>query len=76
LSASNAAYTIDLQTPSGDRIKTFSGNTSNGIVNERWDLTDEHGNICTNPSVNAVYNVKLPHSLSETRTQVYQLEHH
>jgi hypothetical protein len=76
LSASNVAYTIDLQTPAGDHIRTFYGNTTNSIVNERWDLTDDHGNIYTNPSVNAVYYVKLPNSLSEIRTQVYQLEHH
>lgn len=75
LSASNAAYTIDLQTPAGDHIKTFSGNTSNGVVNERWDLKDDHGKIYTNPSMNAVYYVKLPNSLSETRTQVYNIEH-
>jgi hypothetical protein len=75
LSDSNASYNIELLTPNGNHIKTITGNTSNGILNERWNLTDDHGNICTNSSVNAIYHVILPNSLSETKTQVYNNEH-
>jgi hypothetical protein len=55
----DADYTIELQTTSGAHIKTITGSTSSGAINETWDLTDDNGNTVTNEEVNAVFNVTL-----------------
>jgi len=58
----NGDYVIELKSPSGVHIRTFTGSTSNGVINVHWDLTDDHGNQCTNESVDSVFHVTLPGS--------------
>lgn len=74
LTDSNADYSIELQTPDGNHIKTITGSTSNGILNERWDLTDDNGKGYTNSIVNAVCHVTVPNSFSQIKTQSYKIE--
>jgi hypothetical protein len=62
LAESNAVYSIDLKLPTGEHVKTFTGSTSNGLINLRWDLTDEEGKRCTNQVVDTVYRITLPGS--------------
>jgi hypothetical protein len=55
-----ATYTIELNTSSGEHIKTIIGSTSSGEINEHWDLTDDNGNIYTNGGdIDAVFNISL-----------------
>jgi Immunoglobulin domain len=56
---SNANYTIELQTASGQHIKTITNSTSTGIISEHWDLTDDNGNLVTNNAIKAIFNVTL-----------------
>jgi hypothetical protein len=74
LCASNASYSIELQDDKGDHVKTISGSTSNGVVNERWDLLDDSGKIYSYHSFNAIYRVTIPHFLSQTVTQNYIIQ--
>jgi len=62
LPESNGIYTIELKSPAGDHIRSFTGSTSNGVIHVHWDLTDDHGNRCTNESLDSVYHIKLPDS--------------
>jgi hypothetical protein len=55
-------YTIELKSPAGDIFRRFTGTTSNGVIDVHWDLTDGHGRIYTNDSVNTVFHVTLPGS--------------
>jgi hypothetical protein len=36
--------------------------TSNGVIRAHWDLIDDHGNRCTNESIDSVFQVTLPGS--------------
>ncbi|MGA2801054.1 MAG: hypothetical protein ABSE97_01570 [Verrucomicrobiota bacterium] len=58
----NGIYTVELKSPTGEHIKTLAGTTSNGVINVKWDLKDDHGNKCTNDSFKAIFNVTLPDS--------------
>jgi hypothetical protein len=58
----NGAYTIELKSPAGALVKTFAGSTSNGVIKVFWDLTDDHGNKCTNDSYESVFHITLPDS--------------
>ena len=55
--AGSADYSIELLTASGDHIRTITGNTVNGEIDETWDLTDESGNIYSGDSVTATYTL-------------------
>jgi hypothetical protein len=55
----NTAYSIELRTPARQLIKTIVGKTTNGEIEEFWDLTDDKGNIVTNINeVDAVFYIK------------------
>ena len=58
----NCAYTIELKSPAGALVKTFTGSTSNGVIKVFWDLCDDHGNKCTNDSYDSVFQIALPDS--------------
>ena len=58
----NGACTIELNSSTGEHIKTISGTTSNGIIKVHWDLVDERGKACTNDSFDTVVHVTLPES--------------
>jgi hypothetical protein len=62
LADQHGVYTIELQSPTGEHLKTISGTTTNGVIDVFWDLRDDHGNKYTNDSLKAVYNVTLPDS--------------
>lgn len=62
LAEPHGIYTIELQSPAGEHIKTISGTTSNGVIDISWDLKDERGKKYTNNSLKAVFNVTLPDS--------------
>jgi Bacterial TSP3 repeat len=55
----NADYTIELQTEMGAHIKTLTGNTATGEISTNWDLTDDNGDVVTNNTIKAVFNVTL-----------------
>jgi hypothetical protein len=62
LPETNGVYTIELKAPAGGHIKTLKGITTNGVIRAHWDLLDDHGNRCTNESIDSVFQVTLPGS--------------
>ena len=58
----NGTYAMDITSPAGDRLKTISGTTSNGVIKVHWDLTDERGRKCTNNEFGSVFRITLPDS--------------
>ena len=58
----NGTYTIELTSPAGDRLKTITGSTSNGVIKVHWDLTDDRGRKCTNDAYGTFIRVTLPDS--------------
>ena len=68
LPESDADYSIELRTPSGQHIKTITGSTSSGVIKEPWDLTDDSMNLYTGDSVDAVFSVTLLDPDSGTNT--------
>jgi hypothetical protein len=62
LPESNATFSIELKSSEGLRLRTLSGVTTNGEIRVPWDLTDDHGNHCTNESFESVFHVTLTSS--------------
>jgi hypothetical protein len=62
LPESNGTYSATMLSPAGDRLKTISGTTTNGIIKLHWDLTNEEGRRCTNESFDTVFQITLPES--------------
>jgi hypothetical protein len=62
LQESNGIYELQIKTPEGQPVRTFSGTTSNGVVAVHWDLTDERGTTCTNDAFDTVVHISLPGS--------------
>ena len=62
LPESNGTYQIELKSPAGERLRTISGSTSNGLFEVHWDLTDDRGRRCTNDSYDSVFDITLPGS--------------
>ncbi len=56
-----ANYSIDMLT-NGVRIKTLTGNTSNGEINAFWDLIDDQNQKLTNESFDTLVHLSLPES--------------
>ncbi len=69
----DANYTIELRDPnnlSNPHIRTITGTTSTGVIQENWDLTYDDGvTIFTNDAVDAVYSVVLLDPGNGTNTQ-------
>jgi hypothetical protein len=74
LSIPNASFSIELLDTNGSHIKTISGITTNGVINERWDLTGDSGKRYSFDSFNAVYHVALANSLSQTKNQTNNIQ--
>ncbi len=55
----NGTYAIELKSTAGEVFRTFTGSASNGVIKVHWDLTDDHGNKCTNDSFDSVFHVTL-----------------
>lgn len=56
---SNATYSIELKMPDGTSVKTFAGQTSNGVIEVAWRLPADY---YTNNWLLAVWHVDLPKS--------------
>jgi hypothetical protein len=67
LPEANGHYAIELNTTNGVRLKTITGSTTNGVIQEHWDLVDEHGAKFTGDSFDSVLHLTLPDS---GRTQI------
>ncbi|MGH7991131.1 MAG: hypothetical protein ACREDS_13195, partial [Limisphaerales bacterium] len=73
----NATYSIDLRTPSGQRIRTITGSTTNGIVEVFWDLRDDSGRRFTNiDEVRATFHVtnSISRTFSSQKKSIIQHE--
>jgi hypothetical protein len=44
----NGTYRLDIKLPAGEQLRTFTGSTTNGLIEVHWDLKDDHGRLCTN----------------------------
>jgi len=62
LPESNGDYRLEIKTPAGQLVRTLTGSTTNGLLTIHWDLTDEHGNTCTNGAFDTVFHIVLPDS--------------
>jgi hypothetical protein len=62
LPESNGQFILKCQATNGALIKTIAGTTTNGIVNVRWDLMDEHGRRFTADFFNSAWTIALPDS--------------
>jgi hypothetical protein len=62
LAETNGLYAIEITSPTGAHVKTFTGATSNGVVEVPWDLKDDQGNAYTNDSFNCDFKITLPDS--------------
>ena len=70
LPESNGVYQIELKSPDGVLLKTFSGTTSNGVIKHHWDLVDDHGQRYTNNAFDGIFHITLPDSgRSQTSVQ-------
>ena len=58
----NGTYTVEITPPAGERLKTITGSTSNGVIKVHWDLTDDHGRKCTNNAFDTLFRIMLPDS--------------
>ena len=58
----NGEYTIEISSPEGDRLKTITGSTTNGVIKIHWNLTDDQGRRCTNNAFGSRFRIALPDS--------------
>jgi hypothetical protein len=69
----NATYTIQLYDPSTvppTLVNTITGATTNGMIEENWNLTYSNGvTMFTNDTINAVFHVSLSDPLTGTSTK-------
>ena len=59
---SNATYVVDFLSTDGERLKSISGTTDDGVMKLRWDLIDEAGRRRTNNEFKTVLHLSLPDS--------------
>ena len=57
-----ATYSVELTSTAGERLRTLTGSTSNGILKVFWDLKDNRGRRCTNEEFGSVFHVTLTDS--------------
>jgi hypothetical protein len=62
LPESNGTYKIELKSPTGERLRTITGGTTNSYFEVHWELTDDRGRRCTNDSYDSVFHITLPDS--------------
>jgi hypothetical protein len=69
-SCPDASYIVELKSPTGEHIRSFTNTTHNGVISEVWDGTYEDGvTPYTGDVVDAVYNVTLLDPGNGTNTQ-------
>ncbi|HTL57213.1 MAG TPA: hypothetical protein VL361_16135 [Candidatus Limnocylindrales bacterium] len=54
------SYSIEITSPSGERIHSITGSTTNGFVKVHWDLICDGGKRYTNESFNSTWNITFP----------------
>jgi len=57
-----ANYSVEILTPDGKRVKTISGDTSNGVLQVFWDLIGDDGRKLEDESFGTVFHITLPES--------------
>jgi hypothetical protein len=57
-----ANYSVEIFTPEGKRVKTISGNTSNGEIEVFWDLIGDNQKKLRDQSFSTVFHITLPDS--------------
>jgi len=62
LPESNGTYVLEMKSTGGERLKTLSGSTSNGLIEVHWDLRDDHGQRRTNNAFDTLLHLSLPDS--------------
>ena len=55
-----ATYSIELQTVEGKHIKTITGSSTNGMIDQEWNMTDEHGKKFNEDAFEGVFRVTYP----------------
>ncbi|HEY5042451.1 MAG TPA: hypothetical protein VIK53_10655 [Verrucomicrobiae bacterium] len=58
----NGSYVIELNTTNGERLKTITGSTTNGIIKVDWNLVDDHGQRFVGDFFNSVFHLTFPDS--------------
>jgi hypothetical protein len=70
----NVTYTIQINDPSTTPptpVKTITGSTSSGMIQENWDATyNDNVTKFTGDTLTAVFNVTLPDQTSSMRTKI------
>jgi hypothetical protein len=59
LAGTNATYSIELKSPTGEHITTLRGTSTNGLIRAHWDLVDDQGRKYTNESIETTWQVTL-----------------
>ena len=62
LPEADGTFTIECLTTNGAPLKTITGSTSNGEINVRWNLVDDHGHRLAGETFNSLVHVSLPDS--------------
>jgi len=71
LAGKDATYRLEIQSEAGHRLKVICGSTTNGVIEEHWDLVDETGHIYTNDSFDCIFNVELADGRSGQYIQTF-----
>jgi hypothetical protein len=66
LPEAEARYTAEINLPSGERVRTISGSTSNSVMKVFWDLRDDNGRPRTNHMYNTVFHITLGSGRTQT----------
>lgn len=74
LSIPDAIYNIELLDTNGDHIKTISGVTTNGTINERWNLIGDSGKKYPFNAFNAVFHITRTNALVQTMDQTQNVQ--
>lgn len=59
---SNATFSIEVQSETGQHLKTFNGSTTNALINLKWNLLDDYGSKVTNKNFIATFTITLTDS--------------
>jgi hypothetical protein len=57
-----ADYTVEIFSPDGKRVKTMSGNTSDGVIGVFWDLIGDDHQRLRDQAFSTIFHITLPES--------------
>jgi hypothetical protein len=69
---SAADYVIEIKTSDGAHIRSITNSTSDGVINETWDLTDENGDAFEGDEVDVDFNV-TPANANQPKKQTQKV---